>query len=234
LLARKRVIEALQANRTETVHLFNELAKQVPEGIYLRTLVQTGQKISITGYAQSNARITTLMNNLDESPLLERSTLVETKAETVASRRLNAFSITTMITRQTNGSRSQAGACAREEMMKLPSLSIPLFKKKSPAEKRTADKQAAKPESAAPKAPLIDFQQLAMDFKTLDPKDPGLWPLAPRVVILLSLFVALIAAAWGFGGFGWSVQLEELEAKKNLGGQAQGRLDQQEATGCQS
>ena len=101
LLARKRVIEALQANRTETVHLFNELAKQVPEGIYLRTLVQTGQKISITGYAQSNARITTLMNNLDESPLLERSTLVETKAEVVANRRLNAFSITTMITRQT-------------------------------------------------------------------------------------------------------------------------------------
>jgi type IV pilus assembly protein PilN len=101
LLARKRVIEALQANRTETVHLFNELAKQVPEGIYLRTLVQTGQKITISGYAQSNARITTLMNNLDESPLLERSTLVETKAEVVANRRLNAFNITTMITRQT-------------------------------------------------------------------------------------------------------------------------------------
>ena len=98
-------------------------------------------------------------------------------------------------------------------MMKLPSLSS-LIKKKSPVE-RTADKQAAE-ESAAPKAPMVDFQQLAMDFKTLDPKDPGLWPLAPRVVILLSLFVALIAAAWGFGGFGWSLQLEELEAKKNL------------------
>jgi type IV pilus assembly protein PilN len=83
------------------VHLFNELAKQVPEGIYLRTLAQTGQRIAVTGYAQSNARITTLMNNLDESPLLERSTLIETKAETVAGRRLNAFSITTMITRQT-------------------------------------------------------------------------------------------------------------------------------------
>ncbi|OHC62575.1 MAG: fimbrial protein [Rhodocyclales bacterium RIFCSPLOWO2_02_FULL_63_24] len=101
LLARKRVIEALQANRTETVHLFNELAKQVPEGIYLRTLTQTGPKIALAGYAQSNARITTLMNNLDESPLLENSALVETKAETVANRRLNAFSITTMITRQT-------------------------------------------------------------------------------------------------------------------------------------
>ncbi len=101
LLSRKRVIEALQANRTETVHLFNELAKQVPEGIYLRTLAQTGPKIVISGYAQSNARITTLMNNLDESPLLEQSTLIETKAEVVASRRLNAFSITTVITRQT-------------------------------------------------------------------------------------------------------------------------------------
>ena len=101
LLARKRVIEALQANRTETVHLFNELAKQVPEGIYLRSLAQSGAGISINGYAQSNARITTLMNNLDESPLLERSTLVETKAEGVGGRRLNAFSITTTITRQT-------------------------------------------------------------------------------------------------------------------------------------
>lgn len=101
LLARKRVIEALQANRTEMVHLFNELAKQVPEGIYLRTLSQTGQRIAITGYAQSNARITTLMNNLDESPLLERSTLIETKAAVVGNRRLNEFSITTMITRQT-------------------------------------------------------------------------------------------------------------------------------------
>lgn len=101
LLARKRVIEALQANRTETVHLFNELAKQVPEGIYLRTLTQAGNNLTLTGVAQSNARITTLMNNLDESPLLERSTLVETKAEVVANRRLNAFSITTVISRQT-------------------------------------------------------------------------------------------------------------------------------------
>jgi type IV pilus assembly protein PilN len=104
LLARKRVIEALQANRTETVHLFNELAKQVPDGIYLRTLAQTGPKIAISGYAQSNARITTLMNNLDESPLLEKSTLIETKAEVVGNRRLNAFNITTVITRQTAAS----------------------------------------------------------------------------------------------------------------------------------
>jgi type IV pilus assembly protein PilO len=98
--------------------------------------------------------------------------------------------------------------------VKLPSIS--LFKGKSAAE-RVLEKQTARLEPAPPpKAPLLDFQQLAMDFKTLDPRDPGLWPLAPRIVILVALFVGLIAAAWGFGAFGWSVQLEELEAKQLL------------------
>ncbi|MBK8120986.1 MAG: type 4a pilus biogenesis protein PilO [Sulfuritalea sp.] len=96
--------------------------------------------------------------------------------------------------------------------MKLPSLKD-LFKRKSAAEK-LAEKHSAKVEPTAPKAPLINFQQLAMDFKTLDPKDPGLWPLAPRIVILLGLFIALMATAWGFGALGWSVQLEDLEAKR--------------------
>jgi type IV pilus assembly protein PilN len=103
LLARKRIIEALQANRTEIVHLFNTLATQTPEGIYYRSLVQNGQKIAISGVAQSNARITTLMNSLDESPLLENSTLIETKAEVVNNRRANAFIIDTFVTRQTTG-----------------------------------------------------------------------------------------------------------------------------------
>lgn len=97
-------------------------------------------------------------------------------------------------------------------MMKLPSLSS-LFKRKTAAEK-LAEKHAAKPEPVAPKKPLLDFQQLAMDFKTLDPKDPGLWPIAPRIVILFSLFAGLLAAVWGFGALGWSVQLEELRIKQ--------------------
>jgi type IV pilus assembly protein PilN len=101
LLARKNVIEALQANRTETVHLFNELVKQVPEGIYLSSIKQAGSKISILGYAQSNARINTLMNNLNETELLENTRLLETKAETTGNRRINSFSVETFIARQT-------------------------------------------------------------------------------------------------------------------------------------
>lgn len=59
--------------------------------------------------------------------------------------------------------------------------------------------------------PAVDFKRLAEDFKTLDPKDPGLWPFAPKLVILAALFVGLLAAAWFVG---WSGQLEELDAKQ--------------------
>lgn len=101
LLARKQVIESLQANRAETVHLFNELARHVPEGIYLKSIKQTGAKVALLGYAQSNARITTLMNSLDATPLLQGAKLIETKAETVGNKRLNAFSLEIYIARQT-------------------------------------------------------------------------------------------------------------------------------------
>ncbi|MBL8491579.1 MAG: PilN domain-containing protein [Rhodocyclaceae bacterium] len=101
LLSRKRIIEALQANRTETVHLFNELARQTPEGVFIKTLKQQGGKISIAGYAQSNARVSTLMRDLEASPLLEKPDLQEIKATTVNNRRMAEFSLNVMITRQT-------------------------------------------------------------------------------------------------------------------------------------
>ena len=102
LLARKRVIEDLQSNRTESVHLFNALVKEVPEGVYLKSLKQVERKLTIAGSAQSNARVTTLMNNLEATALLENPRLIETKAETVGGRRVNAFSIEIQIARQTS------------------------------------------------------------------------------------------------------------------------------------
>lgn len=110
LLSRKQVIESLQANRAEAVNLFNELAKQVPEGIYLRSIKQTGQKINLTGYAQSNARVSTLMRNLDASPFTEKPELVEIQAVTVSNRRLNQFNLNVQITRATREGVSAASA----------------------------------------------------------------------------------------------------------------------------
>ena len=99
LLSRKQVIESLQNNRTETVQVFNELAKQMPEGVYLKALKQSGAKINLTGYAQSNARVSNLMRNLEASPYLERADLVEVKAATLNNRRVSEFNLNVAIER---------------------------------------------------------------------------------------------------------------------------------------
>lgn len=102
LLQRKQVIESLQANRTETVHLFNELARQLPSGVYLKSIKQEGQKVTLVGNAQSNARVSTLMHNLDESPILERPVLIEIKAVQVGKRRMSEFAMSIYFSRQTS------------------------------------------------------------------------------------------------------------------------------------
>jgi type IV pilus assembly protein PilN len=101
LLARKRVVESLQTNRTETVRLMDQLVRQLPDGVYLKSIKQTGQRVTVIGYATSNARVSTLMRNLEASPWLEAPTLVEIKASKVGKEdvSLNEFNLTVAITR---------------------------------------------------------------------------------------------------------------------------------------
>jgi type IV pilus assembly protein PilN len=121
LLARKQVIESLQANRAETVYLFNELAKKVPAGVYLRSIKQKDLNIALTGYAQSSAKVSALMRNLDESPLLVRPTLVEVKAANVGKRRVAEFSMNVAIARQTiDPAKKPAVAAASSNTGKKP------------------------------------------------------------------------------------------------------------------
>jgi type IV pilus assembly protein PilN len=93
LLARKQVIETLQRDRAQTVHLLDELVRQMPEGVYLRQLVQKGLRVDIAGYAQSNARVSTLMRNIDSSPWLEKPVLVEVKSATIDKKRVSDFNM---------------------------------------------------------------------------------------------------------------------------------------------
>jgi type IV pilus assembly protein PilN len=99
LLARKQVIETLQADRAQTVHLLDELVRQMPEGIYLKTVRQKGMRINMLGYAQSNARVSTLMRNIEASPWLTSPGLVEVKASTVAKRRVSEFNLNFQVKR---------------------------------------------------------------------------------------------------------------------------------------
>jgi type IV pilus assembly protein PilN len=79
VIARKQVVETLQANRSEAVHVLDQLVRQLPDGIYLRSVKQTGPKVTISGYAQSNARVSTLMRNIEASPWLTNPELIEIK-----------------------------------------------------------------------------------------------------------------------------------------------------------
>jgi type IV pilus assembly protein PilN len=98
LLARKKVVEDLQTNRSEVVHLLDELPRQLPDGIYLKGVKQQGPRVTINGYTQSQARVSTLMRNLEGSPHLEGANLVEIKAVTQPAR-INEFTLNVSITR---------------------------------------------------------------------------------------------------------------------------------------
>jgi type IV pilus assembly protein PilN len=100
LLARKQVIESLQRDRAEAVRLLGELVRQMPEGVYIRSLKQDGVTISMVGYAQSNARVSALMRNIEASPWLEKPLLIEIKAVVLDKRRLNEFSLNAKLKRE--------------------------------------------------------------------------------------------------------------------------------------
>jgi type IV pilus assembly protein PilN len=81
LLARMQVIEQLQRSRPEVVHLFDQLVRTVPDGVYLTGVKQTGKRVQLNGVAQSSTRVSSYMRNIDASewmadPALE---VVETK-----------------------------------------------------------------------------------------------------------------------------------------------------------
>ena len=99
LLARKQIIETLQADRAQTVHLLDQLVRQMPEGVYLKSVRQRGLGVSLLGYAQSNARVSTLMRNIESSPWLASPKLVEIKASTVNKKRLSEFNMNLVVKR---------------------------------------------------------------------------------------------------------------------------------------
>jgi type IV pilus assembly protein PilN len=109
LLAKKQVVEGLQSNRSEPVQLLDQLLRQLPEGVFLKAVRQSGTKIKVEGYAQSNARVSALMRNLGASPYLENPELVEIKAVTLnQTQRVNEFSMNISIKRN----RSEDGRAA--------------------------------------------------------------------------------------------------------------------------
>jgi Tfp pilus assembly protein PilN len=98
-LQRKKIVESLQANRAETVYLLDQLVRQLPDGVYLKSVSQKVNTVTVNGYAQSNARVSTFMRNLESSPYLEKPVLIEIKALADKNSRLSEFSLSVLLTR---------------------------------------------------------------------------------------------------------------------------------------
>lgn len=139
LRARQQAVEDLQADRNMPVHLMNELVKQLPDGVYVTSLKQENQVISLQGMAQSNERVSELLRNLgNNSPWLSRPELVEITAANVAlsprdQRRVSNFTMRVRLLRASEAQKAAAAAAAAGASAPLPAASSPTAAASAPA-----------------------------------------------------------------------------------------------------
>lgn len=117
LLDRKLVVERLQANRGEIVRMLDQVTRQTPEGVYLKLIEQKDDTVKMVGRSLSNARISTYMRSLNDSPAFEMPTLVEIKAVKEGGQRLNEFVMNVKLTR-TDEKDAKAGSAGKTETKK--------------------------------------------------------------------------------------------------------------------
>ena len=116
--ARQQAVEDLQADRNMPVHLLNELVRQLPDGVYVTSLKQENQVVTIQGTAQSNERVSELLRNLgSNSPWLTKPELVEITAGSVTlsprdQRRVSNFNMRVRLLRASEAQKAAAAASA--------------------------------------------------------------------------------------------------------------------------
>jgi len=109
LLARMDVIQELQGSRPEIVHLFDELVDTLPEGVYLTRVQQLGRELSLTGRAESNARVSSYMRYIDASEWIGKSTLKYIQSEEDRENEMSHFELkASQIVSSTEGAKEAA------------------------------------------------------------------------------------------------------------------------------
>ncbi|MDB5896487.1 MAG: pilN [Ramlibacter sp.] len=156
LRARQQAVEDLQADRNMPVHLLNELARQLPDGVYVTTMKQTNDTVAIGGVAQSNERVSELLRNLsNSSPWLTRPELVEIVAGNVVlsprdTRRVSNFRMTVKLVRASEAQKA-ASAAAAASATAGPAPLLPPVAAATSAKVAVAPSPAGVPASAAKK-----------------------------------------------------------------------------------
>lgn len=93
LLSRKQLVERLEQGRNEGVHVFDQLVRQTPDGVYLKSFKQTGNQFTLSGYALSGARVSNYMRSLAQSNVFDAPVLIEVKASSINNQRVNEFTL---------------------------------------------------------------------------------------------------------------------------------------------
>ena len=118
LRARQQAVEDLQADRNQPVHLMTELSKQLPDGVYVASMRQENQNVTLQGVAQSNERVSELLRNLaNNTPWFAKPELVEIVAANVAltareQKRVSNFTIRVRLMRASEAAKAGAAAAA--------------------------------------------------------------------------------------------------------------------------
>jgi len=103
VLERKQIVENLQTNRSQAVVVLDELARQLPEGLFLKSITQSGNVITLQGVADTNARVATLVRNLQVSNWLTSPVLIEIKTSTLNGVKQNDFTMKVNLKVQKSG-----------------------------------------------------------------------------------------------------------------------------------
>jgi type IV pilus assembly protein PilN len=93
MIARKQVVENLQTNRNQSVVMLDELSRQLPDGMFYKSIKQEGKKITLEGVADTNARVATMVHNLNDSQWLTSPVLIEIKAVEADQKKQNLFTL---------------------------------------------------------------------------------------------------------------------------------------------
>lgn len=130
LLTRKQIIEQLQSNRSQMVHLFDEMVKTIPDGVRLTSLKQAGDVLTLEGVAESNARVASYMRNIDASPWMGRTDLRKIENKTTADKKMPyVFSLDVKLRKPEDtqdgetGEKAVAGAAAAAPAAAAPAAS---------------------------------------------------------------------------------------------------------------
>jgi type IV pilus assembly protein PilN len=112
-LSRMQVIETLQRSRPEIVHIFDEISKRIPDGVYLTSITQTGKRLKFEGVAQSSTRVSTFMRNLEASSYLKNPEL-----DLVETRKNNVLGASFVLFADQSGGAEEAEAAANSKKQK--------------------------------------------------------------------------------------------------------------------